>query len=68
MLDENYEQLDLLTNARKIERERQGQIAVNKIKTRFGKNAIMRGISLEEGATQKMRNSLIGGHASGEEN
>lgn len=68
VLDENYEQLDLLTNARKIERERQGQIAVNKIKTRFGKNAIMRGISLEEGATQKMRNSLIGGHASGEEN
>ncbi len=67
VLDENYEQLDLLTNRSKIEKERNGQIAVNKIKAKFGKNAIMRGISLNKVATQKIRNSLIGGHASGEE-
>ena len=32
------------------------------IKKRFGKNAIMRGISLEKGATAKERNDQIGGH------
>lgn len=68
VLDENFEQLDLLTNSSKIERERIGQIAVNSIKAKFGKNAIMRGISLNKVATQKLRNKLIGGHASGEEN
>lgn len=31
-------------------------------KEKFGKNAILKGISLEEGATGKERNSQIGGH------
>lgn len=67
VVDENFEQLDLLTSRDKIVKERKGQIVVNNIKSKFGKNAIMRGISLQKGATQKLRNSLIGGHASGEE-
>ena len=32
----------------------------------MGKNAIIRGMDLEEGATTIMRNKLIGGHNSGE--
>jgi DNA polymerase V len=33
-----------------------------KIKQRFGKNAILRGLNFEEGATAKERNKQIGGH------
>ena len=33
-----------------------------KIKERFGKNAIFRGMNLEEGATARQRNGQIGGH------
>ena len=35
---------------------------MNLIKNKFGKNAILRAISYEEGATQRDRNKLIGGH------
>ena len=38
------------------------QRAVLKIKQRYGKNAILRGISFEEGATARERNRQIGGH------
>ena len=37
-----------------------------KIKNKMGKNAIIRGMDLEDGATTIMRNKLIGGHNSGE--
>jgi DNA polymerase V len=37
-----------------------------KIKKRFGKNAILRGLNFEEGATAKERNEQIGGHRAGE--
>ena len=32
------------------------------IKKKFGKNAIMKGLNFEEGATAKERNNQIGGH------
>ena len=38
------------------------QRAILKIKRRYGKNAILRGISFEEGATARERNQQIGGH------
>ena len=44
------------------EKERKAQEAVLQIKNKFGKNAVLRGISLEEKATGRMRNKLIGGH------
>ena len=43
-------------------REKQRQQAVLTIKKKFGKNAILKGMNLEEGATAKDRNSQIGGH------
>ena len=48
------------------EKERKLQNAVLKIKKRFGKNAVVRGMDLLEGGTAIERNQQIGGHRSGE--
>lgn len=45
-----------------LEKEKQVQEAMLKIKKRFGKNAILKGNNLQEGATAKERNAQIGGH------
>ena len=45
-----------------LQRERKRQEAVLQIRQRFGKNAILKGMNLEEGATARDRNSQIGGH------
>ena len=71
--NEQFEQLDLFTDyeARRekqaeeeaaLEREKNIQKAVLDIKRRFGKNAVLKGMNLEEGATGKARNEQIGGH------
>lgn len=68
-----YEQLDLFTDydalqqkrqeeEEKLKREKQIQEAMLTIKKKFGKNAILKGINLEEGAMTKERNEQIGGH------
>jgi DNA polymerase V len=58
---------DALEESRKIEeaeldRENRLQKAAIAIKKRYGKNAILKGMNLEEGATAKDRNAQIGGH------
>ena len=45
-----------------LERERRMQNAIIKIKDKFGKNAILKGMNFEDGATAKDRNAQIGGH------
>ncbi len=45
-----------------LKKEKQMQKAVLDIKKKFGKNAILKGMNLEEGATAVQRNSQIGGH------
>lgn len=45
-----------------MERERRMQEAMLSIKKKFGKNAVLKGMNLEEGATAKDRNDQIGGH------
>lgn len=45
-----------------LDKERRMQEAVLSIKRKFNKNAIFRGMDLEEGATARERNSQIGGH------
>ena len=68
-----YEQLDLFTDyaalqaeqekeQAELEREKKMQKAMLTIKKKFGKNAILKGMNLEEGATARDRNSQIGGH------
>lgn len=62
LIEEKYRQYDLFTDPQKLEKERKIQEAMLNIKRKFGKNAILRGMSLEEGATTKERNQQIGGH------
>ena len=68
-----FEQLTLFTDyaalwkeqeRQKAEEEREGRMqeAVLEIKRKFGKNALLRGMNLQEGATARDRNSQIGGH------
>ena len=45
-----------------LARERKMQETVIELKKKYGKNAILRGMNLEEGATAKDRNRQIGGH------
>lgn len=66
VVDEAYKQYDLFTDAEEEEREHKIQMAVLDIKKKFGKNAILKGMNLEEGATTRERNRQIGGHKSGE--
>lgn len=67
------EQLDLFTDyvAREEQqaeyeaehaRERKIQKTMLRIKKKFGKNAILKGMNLEDGATARERNQTIGGH------
>ena len=70
---ESFEQLDLFTDYsalqkqkelenQELEREKRLQKAMLDIKKKFGKNAILKGTNLEEGATTIQRNHQIGGH------
>ena len=45
-----------------IEKEKKMQKLMIDVKKKFGKNAILKGMSLQEGATAKDRNNQIGGH------
>ena len=55
-------QLNLFTDQEKIDKERKLELAMCSIKNKMGKNKILRGMNLEEGATTMIRNELIGGH------
>lgn len=68
-----YEQMDLFTDYKELEctrkkedealeREKNIQKAMLDIKKKYGKNAILKGMNLLEGATAKDRNEQIGGH------
>ena len=45
-----------------LAREHRRQEAVLRIKKKFGKNAILKGLNYADGATQRERNQQIGGH------
>lgn len=70
---ESFEQLDLFTDynavqaqreieTQELEREKRMQKTMLDIKKKFGKNAILKGMNLEEGAMTVERNNQIGGH------
>ena len=71
--DSSFEQTDMFTDythakereekeQSALEKERRIQKATIELKNRFGKNAIIRGTNLQEGATTIERNRQIGGH------
>ena len=65
VIDEVYQQYDLFTNLEEVEKEHKIQKAMLDIKDKYGKNAILKGMNLQEGATTMERNKQIGGHKSG---
>lgn len=72
-LEKKPQQLDLFTDYKALEKkeqeekaaldkEKKMQQAMLQIKKKFGKNAILKGMNLLDGATAKERNEQIGGH------
>lgn len=70
---DEFKQLDFFTDYEEVQRkqaeeeealarEKKVQQAMLSIKKKYGKNAILKGMNLEEGATAKDRNEQIGGH------
>lgn len=70
---DSYVQMDLFTDYQVLEeqsqkeeterkKERAIQEAILSVKKKYGKNAILKGMNLEEGATTMERNHQIGGH------
>lgn len=64
----DVQQLDLFSQAealpaqKETDRERRRQCAILHIQHKYGKNALLKGMNLEEGATARDRNKQIGGH------
>ena len=65
VMAEDYQQFDLFSNPEETEKDVKAQRAAISIKQRYGKNAILKGMNLEESATTIERNGQIGGHKSG---
>ncbi len=74
---EEPEQMSLFVDYDALERKKKEEKAVDEkerrmqevsllLKEKFGKNAILKGMNLQEGATTIQRNQQIGGHAAGE--
>lgn len=59
---EDYVQYSFFIPAKELEKDRKVQKAVLEIKNKFGKNAILKGMNFEAGATGRDRNKQIGGH------
>ena len=67
--NKTYEQMDLFTSYEEIEKEKFAeerelkiQEATVNIRKKYGKNAVLKGINLQKGATTVDRNKQIGGH------
>ena len=65
VIEEEYRQYSMFTDVQELERNRKLQTAMLDIKKKFGKNAILKGINLQETSTMQERNQQIGGHKSG---
>lgn len=65
VMAEDYQQFDLFSNPEETEKDVKAQRAAISIKQRYGRNAILKGMNLEESATTIERNGQIGGHKSG---
>ena len=60
----DYEKVDQQKAAleKQMQKEQSVQETLLQIKQKYGKNAVLKGMNLEEGATTKQRNEQIGGH------
>ena len=60
--DTDMVQMVLFTDTAKLEKEKRLQEVMLAIRKKYDKNAILKGVNLEEGATMRERNNQIGGH------
>ncbi|MEE1304697.1 MAG: DNA repair protein [Agathobacter sp.] len=67
VVPEEVHQYNFFSDSELLDKNRKLQKAVIDIKHKFGKNAILKGMNLEENATTRERNNQIGGHRSGSE-
>ena len=63
--DEGIYQVDFFFVTKKLEKEKKLQQNMLGIKSKYGKNAVLKASSYEEGATMRQRNAQIGGHSAG---
>ena len=63
--DEGCEGYDLFTDWEKVEKEKKMERTVLEICSKYGKNAVLRGVNLKTAGTQRERNEMIGGHRAG---
>lgn len=63
--DEECQGYDFFTDWDAVDRERRREKAVMEMAEKYGKNAVLRGTSLLDAATQRERNEMIGGHRAG---
>ena len=66
VVPEGARQMTFFDDEAKQKKNKKAQNAVLNIKDKFGKNAILKGVDLEDAATAQARNRQIGGHKSGE--
>ena len=62
VIGEEFASLTLFTDLEDEEKERNIQKAILSIKKKYGKNSIVKGMDLQEKATTRKRNKLVGGH------
>ena len=62
VVPEEFATVDLFTDEQAEAEEKSLQEAVLAVKGKFGKNALLRGMSLAEKATARERNEQVGGH------
>ncbi len=61
-IDYDKQREEMQRHNRTLEKEKKVQEALINIKKKFGKNAILKGLDFNEGATTRERNNQIGGH------
>lgn len=61
------EQYDFFTDLNQVKKEKDTVKTVLGVKEKYGKNSLIKGLDLDKKATQRERNSSIGGHRSGED-
>lgn len=66
LIHKDYVVYDLFADKEKDDKENALQKAIIGVKKKYGKNALLRGVSFEEKATARERNGMIGGHNGGE--
>ena len=67
VLSEGNEGYDLFTNLEEVERERRREKTALGIVDKYGKNSLLRGTNYLDCATQRERNTFIGGHRAGDD-